>query len=86
MFFTWIQNIKSIIRYDGIGDELYLYFESSVIPDQGLREIIGLFYRYKVDMKQLAVFLNKKNKTWFYDAPKGYWHRRIFGINTKDKK
>lgn len=78
-FFDWVQNIKSITHCNGIGDELYLYCKSSIIPDEDLREIIGLFYRYKIDMKQLTVFLNKKNKKWFFESPKGYWHRRVFG-------
>lgn len=82
-FFEWLQNIKAITRYDGIGDELYLYCKSSVISDQALRDILGLFYRYKVDMKQLAVFLNSKNKEWFFGNPKGYWHKRVFGITKK---
>ena len=55
------------------------------MPDQDLREILALFYRYKIDMKQLVVFLNNKNKMWFFDPPKGYWHRRVFGSNTKPK-
>ena len=80
MFFTWIQSIKAIIRFDGIKDELYLYCESSVISDEDLREILALFYRYKIDMKQLKIFLNRKNKKWFFDGPKGYWHRRVFGV------
>lgn len=84
-FFAWLQNITSIIKIDGAQDELYLYCKSSTIPDQDLRELLALFYRYKIDMKQLTVFLNNKNKMWFFDPPKGYWHRRVFGSNTKLK-
>lgn len=79
MFFTWLYKISSIIKSDGVGDEFCIYFKNCLIPDKDLREIISLFYRYKVDMKQLQVFLNTKNKKWFFDSPKGYWHRRVFG-------
>lgn len=79
MFFTWLDKIPSIRQCNGMGCEFYIYFKNSRIPDEDLREIIGLFYRYKVDMKQLKVFLNDKNKKWFFDQPKAYWHRRVFG-------
>lgn len=77
-FFEWIDKIKSIKKYDGSGDELYLYMKSNRIEDADLREIIGLFRRYKTDMKQLKVFLNEDNKQWFYSG-RGYWTKKIFG-------
>ncbi len=82
-FFEWLQSIKAIIRVDGVGDKLYLYCKNKTISDEDLREIIALFYRYKVDMKQLAIFLNNKNKTWFLGSPRGYWHRKVFGVKNE---
>lgn len=82
-FFEWIKKIKSIKSIEGCGDELYLNLSSMEIPDKDLRELLGLFYRYKVDMKQLATFLNERNRAWFYENPKGYWHRRVFGLKAK---
>lgn len=79
LFFNWLQKIKSIEHFDGIGDELYLYFKTPKIPDEDLRELLALFYRYKIDMKQLKAFLNDDNKEWFYGRPKGFWHRKVFG-------
>lgn len=78
-FFEWINKIPSIVNVDGSGDELYLYIKRRSISDKDLRELIGLFYRYKVDMKQLQIFLNERNKEWFFGKPKGYWHTEIFG-------
>lgn len=77
-FFEWIKKISSIVKYDGRLDELYLYLDSNVISDANLRELLALFYRYKVNMKQLAIFLNNDNKFWFFDNKKGYWHKRVF--------
>lgn len=79
LFFLWLEKIPSIIHVSGSGDELYLSTKSTKIPDNDLREIIALFYRYKIDMKQLQIFLNQQNEKWFYGRPKGYWHRQIFG-------
>ena len=78
-FFEWINNIECIEKFDGVRDELYLYISSHDLHDNDLRDLIALFYRYKIDMKQLVIFLNFKNKEWFFESPKGYWHRRVFG-------
>ncbi len=64
-FFEWIKKIKSIKKFDGIGDELYLYLESKKIPIGDLRELFGLFERYNIDLKQLKIFENESNKIWF---------------------
>ncbi len=53
-----------------------------MIPDEDLRELIALFYRYKVDMKQLEIFLNNDNQAWFYEGKKAYWHKRVFGVRS----
>jgi len=83
-FFQWLEKIISIKHIDGVRDELYLYFESSDIPDQDLRELLSFFYRYKIkNMNQLSLFLNDKNKKWFYEKPKGYWHKKVFGSDKK---
>jgi len=78
-FFEWIKKIKCINFISAIGDELYLHIKKKHISDDDLRSLIGLFYRYKVDMKQLQIFLNKNNQKWFFESPKGFWHKRIFG-------
>lgn len=83
LFFEWIKKIPSINKFNGIHDELYLYISSKKIPDQDLRELLALFYRYKVDMKQLQIFLNATNTDWFFKRPNGYWHRKVFGIARK---
>ena len=82
-FFEWIKKIPSIVKFDGVHDELYLYIKSKKIPDNDLRDLLALFYRYKIDMKQLAMFLNEHNKDWFYGRPKGYWFNKVFGSDNK---
>src|SRR6185436_8375901 len=73
-FFEWIKKIDCIENFFGRGDELYLELASADIHDYNLRDLLGLFYRYNVDMKQLKRFLNKENKSWFFDNKKSYWH------------
>lgn len=78
-FFEWIKKIKCIDEISAAGKELYLHICADYIHDQDLDDLIGLFYRYKVDMKQLKKFLTKDNKKWFYDNKQAFWHRKVFG-------
>lgn len=78
-FFEWIKKIPSIVAFTGKHDELYLYFESKTINEYDLQELLALFYRYKVNMKQLQLFLNESNKEWFQDDNGTFWHKRVFG-------
>lgn len=82
-FFEWIKKIKCIKSFEGAGDELYLDLVDRKLTETDLRELMALLYRYKVDMKQLARFLTPKNKKWFYDNKRAYWHRRVFGAPKK---
>lgn len=78
-FLEWVYKITCIKDVYGEGDGLYLYFKSKNISNANLRNLIGLFYRYNVAMKQLQVFLNDRNKEWFYGRPNGFWHKKVFG-------
>lgn len=80
LFFEWIKKIPSIIKYEGKHDELLIYVQSEIISDNDLRELLALFYRYKIDMNQLTIFLNDDNKGWFFNNKKAFWHRRVFGV------
>lgn len=79
-FFEWIKKIDCIDKTGGIHDELYLYIKSKNLHEYDLRDLIGLMYRYKIDMKQLAQFLNEDNKKWFYENKKAYWYKKVFGV------
>lgn len=85
-FFEWIHKIECIDQISAKYDELYLHIASDELHDSDLRDLLALFYRYKIDMKQLARFLTKENKKWFYDNSKAFWHRRVFGIKKVKKK
>lgn len=83
-FFEWIQNIKCIENFLGVGNKLYLYIKSKRLGEHDLRDLLALFRRYKVKMKQLAIFLNNSNKQWFYENKKAYWHKTVFGANKSE--
>lgn len=78
-FFEWISKVECIDDFYGAGEELYLLIAAEELHDHDLRELLALFYRYKIDMKQLQRFLCPDNKKWFYDNKKAYWHKKVFG-------
>lgn len=79
-FFESIKKIDCIEKFEGVYDELHLYIACLDLHDEDLRDLIALFYRYKIrKMNQLAIFLNKDNKKWFYDNKNAFWHKKIFG-------
>lgn len=78
-FFEWIGKIDCIENFYGEGDRLYLELATDDLHDYSLRDLLALFYRYNIDMKQLKRFLNKENRSWFFDNKKAYWHKQVFG-------
>ena len=81
-FFEWIKKIGCIDETSAAGDELYLHIAADEIHDHDLDDLIGLFYRYDIEMTQLARFLTDDNKKWFYDNKIAFWHKKVF----KDSK
>ena len=73
MFFAWIEKIACIEKFEGFRNKLYLDLVERNLDDNDIQELIALFYRYKIDMKQLGRFLNDQNKEAFKP-----WHKKIF--------
>ena len=61
-------------------NNLYLHLGEIVnANDDEIRALICLFWRYGVNMRQLAIFLTPANKNWMNTPPKAYWDNMIFG-------
>jgi hypothetical protein len=45
---------------------------------EALRDLIALFSRYQIPMRQLAQFKNFSNEKWFAAAD-SYWYVAVFG-------
>lgn len=78
MFFEWIKKIKCIEKFEGAGDELYLDLVDKELNYEDIKDLLALFYRYEIDMKQLKKYLNKKNK-FAFDP----WQEEIFGLKNE---
>ena len=76
MFFDALNKISAIKKIEGRGSDLFLSVPSH-LSDKALRDLLGLFFRYELDMRQLAHFLTPKNRSWFR-VRKKYWFKRVF--------
>jgi hypothetical protein len=72
--FKWAQELSCFVEWDQ--DSLVL--RSKRISQEDLRDLLALFYRYKIPMEQLAQFENPKNRLWLRQ-PTAYWYQSVFG-------
>jgi hypothetical protein len=77
-FFAWAESISAVSFVFGKGRSIFLSVKSKSISNRALRELIGLFQRYRVSMRQLAQFRTSKNDGWFA-SPEAFWFKSVFG-------
>ena len=77
LFFEWVKKISCIKNFEGKGSSIFLNVKSKEVSKEELVELVALFYRYIVNMKQLKIFLTKMNNSWFKAKGK-YWYKKIF--------
>lgn len=76
-FFEWIAKISSVKKFEGRGFSIFLYVDSETLSEEGLRDLIALFRRYNISMKQLSVFDRKPFSEWFHNE-NAYWFCEVF--------
>lgn len=74
-FFTWLQSFAG--EATGVHRSLHV---NVTVDEENLRELIALFFRYNIDMRQLAQFGTEENENWF-KRPEKFWYKSIFGGN-----
>ncbi len=77
-FFSWLGKLAAVERYEGRGLTLFIMVNISAVDEDGLRELLALFRRYGVELKQLAVFDRSEFADWFR-SENSYWHEEVFG-------
>lgn len=81
LFFEWLNKLPCVLGVEGIGDELLITVATNAVDDACLRELLAIFFRYQINMKQLAAFKDEQNRRWFSNAT-AYWHSKVFTKNT----
>jgi hypothetical protein len=74
LFFDWLDRMPFVKEYHGVVRDLFIIFNR--LPTKGdLVEIIAFCMRYRIEMTQLAKFVNDENREWLTTA----WGEEIFG-------
>lgn len=73
-FFEWLQRIDGFKTMNGVGGELRIYIEPQ-IDKYGLRDLIGLFFRYNVDLTQIPRAFPRRS--WMRQET-AYWFAAMF--------
>jgi hypothetical protein len=76
-FFRWLDSIPCVIDYHGVHDELQINIAHEKVDKYDIRELIALFYRYNVELKQLLA-LDRAEFQGLLRDPKKYWHNAMF--------
>lgn len=76
-FFEWVRKIPGVIGSEGRGRSIFLIVDNANVEESDLRELIALFRRYKISMKQLAVFDRDRFSKWFSGKDTG-WYEDVF--------
>lgn len=76
-FFGWLESIPCVASVGGHHRDIHIKLKRQP-GDNDLRELIALFFRYRMNMRKLAVYRTARNAHWF-DDPEKYWHTKVFG-------
>ncbi len=82
LFYQWLDSIPSVGSVGGKGYEVHIELKRQ--PSKAdLRELLALFFRYRMDMEPLAALKTARNEEWFAGNEKAFWHRPVFGPKRK---
>jgi hypothetical protein len=75
-FFGWLQETNFIKNVKGVHHSLFLTIEGEIEREE-LYNLIALFTRYQMDLRELRGLCEKHNNKWFR-SKKVYWHEAMF--------
>ncbi|HYQ23097.1 hypothetical protein [Stenotrophomonas sp.] len=77
-FFAWLQQLPCVVDVAGKGRVIHVQVERGRVDDEALGELLALFHRYQVDLRQLRVFDERRFARWFRRR-QGWWYPAVFG-------
>ncbi len=77
-FFARLQQLPCVVDVAGMGRILHIQVDRQRVDDEALTELLALFRRYQVDMRQLRVFDERRFARWFRRR-QSHWHDAVFG-------
>lgn len=80
-FFEWLDKIPCVSNYRGEGRVLLISVDRGRADEDSLRELLAIFFRYRIAMRQLSIFDSEAVAEWFR-SPASYWFDAVFGVVT----
>lgn len=77
LFFDWLKMLPCVSNVEGKGDTLLIRVLESKVDEYALRELLALFRRYGISMKQLKAFDRRPLGDWFRNKD-AYWYKAVF--------
>jgi hypothetical protein len=77
-FFEWLKKLPCVSKFEGKGDTMSIRVLESKVDEYAMRELLALFQRYRIDMKQLSVFDKEDFAGWLHNT-EAYWYESVFG-------
>jgi hypothetical protein len=77
-FFEWLKKLRCVSKFEGKGEALVIRVLNAKVDEFALRELLALFHRYGLDMKQLSIFDKRGCAGWFHNK-EAYWYESVFG-------
>lgn len=77
-FFSWLQRIAGVSGIMSTPEGLAVTLAPGTFTDDSLDDLLALYARYQLDMRQLAQFETPENSAWLRN-PKAFWHKQVFG-------
>lgn len=84
-FFFQLDKISCVKKYEGFFKTLYIHISKKKLNRFNLQELLALFYRYKIDMKQFKIFDYGEYSDWLRGKQK-FWYKGVFGSPRKSAK
>ena len=81
-FFGWLSKIEAVEEFKGSGKTLFIKVNPNHIDQAAMNDLIGLFFRYGVDLAQLTPLIRPQFEEWARDTDM-YWHEAMFGSDQR---
>jgi hypothetical protein len=76
-FFEWLKNIRCTKGVRGSGEHICIDINIEELTAEDLRDLLAIFYRYKINMKQLLALNKPEFHAWFHNK-NAYWYKDVF--------
>ncbi|MFC8529598.1 hypothetical protein [Nocardia sp. NPDC057227] len=80
-FFEWLDKVGCVASYRGELRTLHITLEFDTVDEEDLRDLVALYRRYDIDLRELRVLNADTVGPWFSD-PARSWHDEVFGAGS----